>query len=142
SVMTFQRATALAIARLVHAVRPHARVVVGGYDPSLDAEAYEACPDIDYIVRGEGERTFSELLRVLEGSGKVDNVPGLSYRSAAGFVRNPDRSIVRLASDPLRLPNRAARVLSGYTLVGRQVDVVETSRGCTYDCSFCSIIEM
>jgi hypothetical protein len=40
------------------------------------------------------------------------------------------------------LPNRAARVLRGYTLLGRRVDVVETSRGCTYDCSFCSIIEM
>ena len=33
-------------------------------------------------------------------------------------------------------------MLQGYTLLGRQVDVVETSRGCTYDCSFCSIIEM
>jgi anaerobic magnesium-protoporphyrin IX monomethyl ester cyclase len=33
-------------------------------------------------------------------------------------------------------------VLTGYTLLGRQVDVIETSRGCTYDCSFCSIIEM
>jgi anaerobic magnesium-protoporphyrin IX monomethyl ester cyclase len=33
-------------------------------------------------------------------------------------------------------------VLKGYTLLGRPVDVIETSRGCTYDCSFCSIIEM
>jgi anaerobic magnesium-protoporphyrin IX monomethyl ester cyclase len=33
-------------------------------------------------------------------------------------------------------------VLGGYTLLGRPIDVVETSRGCTYDCSFCSIIEM
>ena len=33
-------------------------------------------------------------------------------------------------------------MLSGYTMLGRQVEVVETSRGCTYDCSFCSIIEM
>jgi len=33
-------------------------------------------------------------------------------------------------------------VLRGYTMVGRQVDVVETSRGCTFDCSFCSIIAM
>jgi hypothetical protein len=33
-------------------------------------------------------------------------------------------------------------VLGGYTMLGRQVDVVETSRGCTFDCSFCSIIEM
>src|SRR3970282_2144541 len=41
-----------------------------------------------------------------------------------------------------RLPTRDARLLRGYTLLGRQVDVVETSRGCTFDCSFCSIIEM
>jgi radical SAM superfamily enzyme YgiQ (UPF0313 family) len=33
-------------------------------------------------------------------------------------------------------------VLKGYTVLGRQADVVETSRGCTYDCGFCSIIEM
>ena len=39
-------------------------------------------------------------------------------------------------------PKRAARVLDGYTLLGRPIDIVETSRGCTYDCSFCSIIEM
>jgi radical SAM superfamily enzyme YgiQ (UPF0313 family) len=45
-------------------------------------------------------------------------------------------------ADDVRPPNRGARVLDGYTLLGRSVDVVETSRGCTYDCSFCSIIEM
>ena len=49
---------------------------------------------------------------------------------------------MQLDSNPLRLPQRDARVLRGYTLLGRNVDVVETSRGCTYDCSFCSIIEM
>jgi anaerobic magnesium-protoporphyrin IX monomethyl ester cyclase len=50
--------------------------------------------------------------------------------------------VAALKSADLRLPDRGARVLDGYTLLGRQVDVVETSRGCTYDCSFCSIIEM
>src|SRR3989442_12776718 len=40
------------------------------------------------------------------------------------------------------MPNRGDRVLNGYTILGRQVDVIETSRGCTFDCSFCSIIEM
>src|SRR6266436_6175666 len=44
SVMTFQRATALKIARLVRALRPQTRVVVGGYDPSLASDAYVACP--------------------------------------------------------------------------------------------------
>jgi radical SAM superfamily enzyme YgiQ (UPF0313 family) len=142
SVMTFQRATALGIARLVHRLRPSARIVVGGYDPSLAPLEYESCADVEFIVRGEGERTLCELLRALEGGSGFDTIAGLSYRSGDGFLANPDRPIARLASEPLRLPDRGARVLSGYTLLGRTVDVVETSRGCTYDCSFCSIIEM
>ena len=42
----------------------------------------------------------------------------------------------------IRPPRRDVRVLDGYTLLERQVDVIETSRGCTFDCSFRSIIEM
>jgi anaerobic magnesium-protoporphyrin IX monomethyl ester cyclase len=142
SVMTFQRATALKIAALVRAIRPSTRVVVGGYDPSLDVDAYTQSPDIDFIVRGEGEHTLCELLRALENDRDVSGVAGLSYRTPDGFQHNRDRAVAPLASSALRLPNRAARVLRGYTLLGRHVDVVETSRGCTYDCSFCSIIEM
>src|SRR5438876_2754453 len=97
---------------------------------------------VDYIVRGEGEVTFRELLRALERDGGFDRVRGLSYRDGDRWLHNPDRPPHRLEDDEIRLPNRGARVLQGYTLLGRQVDVVETSRGCTYDCSFCSIIEM
>ncbi|PWT82767.1 MAG: hypothetical protein C5B57_08140 [Blastocatellia bacterium] len=142
SVMTFQRITAFKIARLIRSLRPTVHIVVGGYDPSLAPHAYETCPEVQFIVRGEGEQTFSDLLRALEAHGGFEHIPGLSYRTAAGFVANPNRPIARLAADPPRLPRRSSRVLTGYTLMGRQVDVVETSRGCTYDCSFCSIIEM
>jgi len=143
SIMTFQRDTALAVARLVRALRPTARIVAGGYDPSLAADAY-ASPDthVDFIVRGEGESTFRELVDCLAtGTQSYGQIAGLSYRTRSGFAHNPDRAVSRLASD-VGLPNRSARVLDGYTFLGRQVDVVETSRGCTYDCSFCSIIEM
>jgi radical SAM superfamily enzyme YgiQ (UPF0313 family) len=142
SVMTFQRASALKIAGLVKRLRPSAQVVVGGYDPSLAPDAYTPCASVDFIVRGEGERTLCELLRALERGACVDGIPGLSYRTRSGMVANADRPIARLATEEVRLPNRGARVLSGYTLLGRPVDVVETSRGCTFDCSFCSIIEM
>jgi len=156
SVMTFQRKTALQIARLVRMLRPSARIVVGGYDPSLAPDAYEPSPEVDFIVRGEGEHTLCELLRALERSeartheSPIPNpesrhlsaIGGLSYRDGTRVVRNPPRPVIPLATEQLRLPNRRARVLSGYTLLGRQVDVVETSRGCTFDCSFCSIIEM
>src|SRR6266702_4515655 len=97
---------------------------------------------VDYIVRGEGEVTFRELLRALERSGGFETVYGLSCRHGDHWLHSPARPVHRLEDDEIRPPNRAARVLQGYTLLGRQVDVVETSRGCTYDCSFCSIIEM
>src|SRR5690349_6745844 len=115
SVMTFQRATALQIARLVRLLRPAARIVVGGYDPSLATEPYEAAPEIDFIVRGEGEHTFSELVRALEvgdvsgdPQGSPYRIAGLSFRTPGGFVHNPARPVIALASEKLRLPNRRA----------------------------------
>jgi len=143
SVMTFQRKTALRIIELVRALRPGVRIAVGGYDPSLAPEAYtDPTAAVDFIVRGEGELTFRELVRALERGGGFENIAGLSYREGDGFLHNPDRPVYGLADGEIRLPNRDARVLRDYAFLGRPVDVVETSRGCTYDCSFCSIIEM
>ncbi|HZB91466.1 MAG TPA: radical SAM protein [Stellaceae bacterium] len=143
SVMTFQRATAKRIIALVRARRPAAKLVVGGYDPSLAPEAYVGPTDgVDFIVRGEGEATFSALLRALERDAGYDDIAGLAWRSGDAFRHNPDRGVSGLKDGAIRPPRREARVLRGYTLIGRQVDVIETSRGCTFDCSFCSIIEM
>src|SRR5438132_160768 len=101
SVMTFQRKTALQIARLIRALKPAVRIVVGGYDASLAAQAFECCPDVEFIVRGEGERTLCELLRAIEAEGPAEaghyrmcgppaggphiggtftGIPGLSFR--------------------------------------------------------------
>ena len=142
SVMTFQRHTAFQIAALIKSLRPETCIVVGGYDPTLAPDAYTAIDDVDVIVRGEGEHTFRELLRALEQRLPLSGVAGLSYRTDSGFAHNPLRPVIRVENEQLKLPSRRSRVLTGYTLLGRQVDVVETSRGCTYDCSFCSIIEM
>jgi radical SAM superfamily enzyme YgiQ (UPF0313 family) len=141
SVMTFQRRTARRVAALVRSLRPEVHLVIGGYDPSLAPEAWTG-EDVDVLVRGEGERTFRELLRALEGDGDLGSIAGLSYRGADGWHHNPDRGVIPLDDGGLRPPDRSARVLKGYTLLGRQVDVVETSRGCTFDCSFCSIIAL
>lgn len=144
SVMTFQRKTARKIINLVRQIKPDVKIVVGGFDPSLDPAAYLDLSDgvVDFIVRGEGEITFRELLRALESNGSYTQIAGLSYRDGDQFYHNSDRPAHRLLGQEIRLPNRAARVLAGYTCLGRQIDVIETSRGCTFDCSFCSIIEM
>jgi anaerobic magnesium-protoporphyrin IX monomethyl ester cyclase len=143
SVMTFQRRTARRIIALARALKPRVKVVVGGYDPSLAPEEWtHPALGADVIVRGEGDVTFRELIRAIETGRPLKHIAGLWYREGDVFLRNPLRPISRLDDGEIRLPNRGARVLSGYTMLGRPVDVVETSRGCTFDCSFCSIIEM
>ncbi len=143
SVMTFQRSTARRIIALVRAVKPGVRIVVGGYDPSLAPEAWsDPAIGVDVIVRGEGDVTFRELVRAIEGGRPLSGIPGLCYRDGATFTRTPARAAASLERGEVRPPRRDARVLSGYTMMGRPIDVIETSRGCTFDCSFCSIIEM
>jgi radical SAM superfamily enzyme YgiQ (UPF0313 family) len=143
SVMTFQRHTARRIIGLIRALKPDVHVIVGGYDPTLAPEAWMD-PDlgVSAIVRGEGDVTFRELVNALAARRPLSQVDGLWYREGAEFRRNPPRPAARLDDGSIRPPDRSARVLSGYTMIGRPIDVVETSRGCTFDCSFCSIIEM
>jgi len=143
SVMTFQRRSAFRLVKRLRALRPGARIVVGGYDPSLASAAWTGDePGVDFLVSGEGEETFSELLRALESGGPLDGIAGLSFRANGRFRHNKPRPVRSLEDDTLKLPKRSARVLTGYTLLGKPIDVVETSRGCTFDCSFCSIIAM
>jgi len=143
SVMTFQRSTARRIIGLIRTLHPDVRIVVGGYDPSLAPDEWiDPAIGVDVIVRGEGDVTFRDVIRAWDEGRTLDTIDGIWYRNNGGFRRNPHRGVTRLGDGDIRLPNRAARVLSGYTMMGRPIDVIETSRGCTFDCSFCSIIEM
>ena len=143
SAMTFQRGTARRIISLIRSLQPDVRIVVGGYDPSLAPDSWTApALGVDFIVRGEGEVTFRELLRALDSARPLTEISGLWFRTSDGFVQNPVRPVATLDAGHIRLPDRGSRVLRGYTILGRPIDVVETSRGCTFDCSFCSIIEM
>ena len=122
SVMTFQRKTAKKIINLVRQLKPDVRIVVGGFDPSLDPSAYLDLSDgvVDFIVRGEGEITFRELVRAIETNGSYAQIAGLTYRDGDHFCHNSDRPAHRLLGEEIRPPNRAARVLQGYTCLGRQ----------------------
>jgi radical SAM superfamily enzyme YgiQ (UPF0313 family) len=141
--MTFQRKTALRIIERIRAQKPDVLIAVGGYDPSLAPDPYLlADAGVDFIIRGEGDITFRELVRALENKTGFERIAGLSYKAGESWRHNPDRSVHTLDDGEIRLPNRKTRAIHGYTFLGKQVDVIETSRGCTFDCSFCSIIEM
>jgi len=143
SAMSFQYDTARALAAAVRAAAPHAMHVLGGYHATVlaDEVGVRDGERFDFAVRGEGELAFRQLVDGLAG-GTLDpqRIPGLSWRSHAGWRHNPEGPL--LALDSLPLPRREARVLDGAFYFDRTFDVAETSRGCPLPCTFCSIRRM
>ena len=72
----------------------------------------------------------------------LDGIDGLWFRDGATFRRNPPRAISAIERARYGLRNVRRASCPATPCSGRPIDVVETSRGCTFDCSFCSIIEM
>lgn len=144
SAMTWQFDTCLKLARLVKKILPAARIAVGGYHATLMYEEIAQSPDsrdIDYIIRGEGEMSFRRLVNALDGKDDPAHIPSLSYRREGAFVHNPKGELLDLTT--LKLPVRDKRRLTwGYHVMTRSVEVIETSRGCTRNCNFCSIRHM
>jgi len=144
SSMTWQYATCTKIMRLVKRLLPEARVVIGGYHASLMSDEIAASEDaryIDYMVRGEGEEVFRRLVNALDGKDRLADIPSLSFKNGDGFIHNPKGDLLDLSR--LKLPIRDRRRLTwGYHIMNRNVEVMETSRGCTRNCNFCSIRHM
>jgi radical SAM superfamily enzyme YgiQ (UPF0313 family) len=111
-------------------------VVLGGAHSSfLPLEGLEHA---DYVICGEAEEALPELINILENGGNLADVHNLCYRDGDTIHQNPWRPFVG-DLDALPIPN--------YDLIHgwddekkRGVVSVATSRGCPFNCSFCSVI--
>jgi len=158
SCMIFQYKTARNIAKWIkEKYNRNITIVFGGYFPTVGFEYFgpylsesenkivdlkdhlNENPWCDFIVRGEGEVTFKEFIHEYINDKNYSKVLGLSWRDEKGiFHHNLPRSNVDL--NTLKLPDRNARLIkSGFHNAGKPGDLIETSRGCTNMCKFCSI---
>ncbi|MCB7128836.1 MAG: radical SAM protein [Candidatus Brocadiales bacterium] len=141
--MSFQFHTASRIATFVKGLNPDVKTVLGGYHATLMSEeiAKEGKAEpFDFIIRGEGDLSFGELLQAIEGKARYEDIKGLSFSRDGSFIHNAPRPLEDLSK--IAIPNRTNRLLKGYAFGTTQLDVVETSRGCTMPCNFCSMNQM
>lgn len=117
---------------------PEVPVVLGGSHASFLPQASLSQTGADFVVTGEGEETFAELIRGLEDrSRSLHDIPGLVFRIPSGrFVTTPTRPLIE-DMDSLPFPDRE----SLYRLDSYRPDdmgMIMTSRGCPFNCTFCS----
>ncbi len=128
-----------AICDLICKLPDEVPIVIGGHKATEEVESlFARCPNVDLIVRGEGEETIRE---VVKGSPPKD-ILGLSYRENGTVIHNKNRSL----PDVLRVafPDRSLRrhdyhwIQNGIQITDLTFDTVLSSRGCPYNCKFCT----
>jgi radical SAM superfamily enzyme YgiQ (UPF0313 family) len=144
SAMAWQYETCVKLIRLTKHLLPDVKIVIGGYHATLMHEEIAASPEaalIDFIIRGEGEEACRQLVNALQGKNRLEDIASLSYKRNQHFVHNPRGELLDLSR--LKLPIRDKRRLTwGYHNMNSKIEVMETSRGCTRACTFCSVKHM
>ena len=144
SAMTWQYDTCIRIAHLIKELRPEVRIAIGGYHATLLHEEIgnsEESKWFDFMIRGEGEEACRRLVNALDGHDDLAEIPSLSYKKDGTFIHNPQGENLDLSK--LKLPIRDKRRLTrGYHFIHSRIELIETSRGCTRSCNFCSMRHM
>jgi anaerobic magnesium-protoporphyrin IX monomethyl ester cyclase len=123
-------------------IQPQAITALGGSHGTFwDENALNEYPNLDIVVRKEGEQTFIELLNKLQTKTSLDNVAGITFRKGGKTVRTPDRPFLQ-DLDALPFPAHHLLPLESLKHMGKILFPLITSRGCVYWCDFCSTVRM
>lgn len=117
------------------------KIILGGYFPTFSArDILQDFPEVDFIVRGEGELTLVELLEVLIKYKNTDfsKIQGLSFRNGETIVENPSRPLIT----DLEILPPIDRKYAADCIGNKQPLRVYATRGCWGECSFCDIISL
>jgi anaerobic magnesium-protoporphyrin IX monomethyl ester cyclase len=131
-------ASALNVAALCKEIDPNIRVVIGGPHASCLPEEILQNECVDFVVRGEGERTLLNLIKTLEEGGKdFESCPGLSFKMNGTAVSNPDRPLMENLDD-VPFPVREFHIDETEIRVPAHEGTLFATRGCPSRCVFCA----
>lgn len=141
SVMTgYQITDGLRAARLVKQKYPKIPIVWGGWHPSLLPKQTLKNPFVDIVVKGQGERTFAEIIEALSQGRGLSGIKGLAYREDGKIFENEDRlpeDINNFPPMPYELLDDIEKYIWNHKHVGSRTIHYVTSYGCPHRCAFC-----
>jgi radical SAM superfamily enzyme YgiQ (UPF0313 family) len=126
SAFNANRVNVLKWARWVKEFLPSAHIVVGGVAATFMSEYFLAHSEVDFVIRGEGELTFLNLLKALEDKQDLRQIKGLAFKQEGKIIITPEAEFIE---DLDSLPNPARYFTYNHVLLGR---------GCPYNCVFCA----
>ncbi len=125
-------------ARRIKELYPDCMIIFGGHHVEPGGRLLEECPFVDFLIHGEGEEAFRQMLRCAAGLASPENIHGVSYRRGNEIVTNP----VRISKDEYidytspYLGGYFDRILAEHPKTDFMA-LIETTRGCPNSCAYC-----
>jgi anaerobic magnesium-protoporphyrin IX monomethyl ester cyclase len=121
------------VIKVLRKIMPEVTIIIGGPEVTYDVPYWlERLEDVDFIVMGEGEESFKQLLDQLNGDKDWTKVHGVAYLTDGKPVIKPQQNKIDLRDVPSPF-----RFKDDLPQLGKRVTYIETSRGCPFRCQFC-----
>ncbi len=117
------------LAELIKLVDPNIEILYGGPEVSYEGKEFLENHEGEYVIVGEGEKTFREFVLYKLGEGKIEDIKGLNYKRDGKVFKNPKRP--EMDMNELVFP---------YTYeedINNKIVYYEASRGCPFKCKYC-----
>jgi anaerobic magnesium-protoporphyrin IX monomethyl ester cyclase len=137
--MTFTLIDVIKIAKMIKKVNHEIKIVLGGPHVYIYQNETIDIPEIDFLVLGEGEITFTELIQKIDNYNDLKNIKGLVFKHEGKIINTGQRDFIE-DLDSIPFPARHLTKIELYkSLLAKRSNVTTmmTTRGCPYKCIFC-----
>ncbi len=125
-----------ALAQKIKKKYPDCKILFGGHHISSGTELLENENYIDFMIFGEGEEIFTELLLALKNKTKLSEVSNIAYRDNGHIIKTTNRITAKTDYPSPYLTGVFDSILENYPDIEFHT-IIETNRGCPYKCSYC-----